>query len=100
MPNDPRRRQRQNPSPPPAPVAPPGPPASPLPRKEPAMRRWPHPVQQTPDREETPEVRYIRCALAYQNQMLADIKSLLETIAQNTAPPDCEERNDAEKKES
>jgi len=50
------------------------------------MRRWPHPVQQLPERGEDPEMRYIRCALAYQNQMLADIKALLETIALNTAP--------------
>jgi len=57
------------------------------------MRRWPHPVQQLPERGEDPEIRYIRCALAYQNQMLADIKALLETIALNTAPQD--ERKDA-----
>ncbi len=52
------------------------------------MRRWPHPVQRPPEREEDPVVRYIRCALAYQNQMLADIKALLETVALNTAPPE------------
>jgi len=54
------------------------------------MRRWPHPVQQLPERGEDPEMRYIRCALAYQNQMLADIKALLETIALNTAPQPAE----------
>ena len=49
---------------------------------EPVMRRWPHPVDgveciQTED----PALHYIRCALSYQNQLLSDIKALLETIA-------------------
>ena len=36
--------------------------------------------------------RYIRCSLSYQNQMLADIKALLERIALNTGsdPEDAE----------
>ncbi len=59
------------------------------------MRRWPHPARPEPPREEPPEVRYIRCALAYQNQILADIKALLERIALNTAPPQSEDGGDA-----
>ena len=34
--------------------------------------------------EEDPMQHYIRCSLSYQNQMLADIKALLERIALNT----------------
>jgi hypothetical protein len=52
------------------------------------MRRWPHPVQPSLPQQEDPFVGYVRCALAYQNQMLADIKALLEQIQLNTAPED------------
>ncbi len=56
------------------------------------MRRWPRPAQQLPTSEEDPMQRYIRCSLSYQNQMLADIKALLERIALNTGsdPEDAE----------
>ena len=48
---------------------------------EPAVRRWPHPVDGTaPSQPEDPALHYIRCALSYQNQLLADIKALLETL--------------------
>ena len=56
---------------------------------EPEMRRWPHPVppDQTPAAapEPAPEpsgatLHYIRCAMSYQNQLLADIKVLLEQL--------------------
>lgn len=55
------------------------------------MRRWPHPVRQAVG-EEDPMQHYIRCSLSYQNQMLADIKALLERIALNTGsdPEDAE----------
>lgn len=48
---------------------------------EPPVRRWPHPIQgeesgQTAD----PALHFIRCALSYQNQLLADIKTLLEEL--------------------
>jgi hypothetical protein len=33
-------------------------------------------------------LHYIRCALSYQNEMLAEIKTLLEQIAENTSPAD------------
>lgn len=48
---------------------------------EPVMRRWPHPVGETesiPETDATPY--YIRCALSYQNQLLADIKTLLQQL--------------------
>ncbi len=48
------------------------------PRQEPELRRWPHPVRQAQTDE--PFRYYLRCALSYQNQMLADIKTLLEKI--------------------
>ena len=51
-------------------------------RTEPAVRRWPHPVDGTePAQACDPALHYIRCALSYQNQLLCDIKTLLETIA-------------------
>ena len=61
--------------------------AGPAPRtepKEPVMRRWPHPVtgaeaRMPPD----PTLHYIRCALSYQNQLLADIKSLLQQLVED-----------------
>ena len=49
---------------------------------EPPVRRWPHPIQ--PDLPQ-PDLHYVCCTLAYQNQLLADIKALLETIAQDTS---------------
>lgn len=51
---------------------------------EPEVRRWPHPLEDealssAPAPE--PALHYIRCALSYQNQLLADIKALLEQLA-------------------
>lgn len=47
------------------------------------MRRWPHPISGTapvvPQSE--PMLHYIRCALAYQNELLGEIKTLLEEIS-------------------
>ena len=49
---------------------------------EPARRRWPHPVDGTePMQCPDPSLQYIRCALSYQNQLLAEIRSLLEQMA-------------------
>ena len=60
--------------------------------KEPEVRRWPHPVEGTalppsggcqprsPSQLEA-GLYYIHCALSYQNQMLADIKTLLEQLS-------------------
>lgn len=48
---------------------------------EPDVRRWSHPVdagEASPAPE--PALHYIRCALSYQNQLLADIKALLEQM--------------------
>lgn len=82
---------------------------------EPEVRRWPHPVDgvaptgrrsgpgsrqesgaaQTPggsvwpaisDARTDPALYYIHCALSYQNQLLADIKALLEQLAADSAP--------------
>ena len=57
-----------------------GPAQTPAPT-EPPVRRWPHPVEGTvpaPDLESA--LHYIRCALSYQNQLLADIKTLLQQL--------------------
>ena len=55
----------------------PTPPAS----REPPVRRWPHPVSGVePARAADPMLHYIRCALSYQNQQLADIKALLQRL--------------------
>jgi len=51
--------------------------------KEPEVRRWPHPLADepfSPAPAPEPTLHYIRCALSYQNQMLADIKALLERL--------------------
>lgn len=53
--------------------------------REVEMRRWPHPI--VPEREEepiSPSLHYIHCALAYQNQTLADIKAMLQKLTQET----------------
>ena len=60
----------------------------PLP-EEPAVRRWPHPVAgaerplPASARETDAALYYIHCALSYQNQLLADIKALLEQVSVN-----------------
>ncbi len=48
---------------------------------EPPVRRWVHPVDcvETVQAEE-PALHYIRCALSYQNQLLSEIKTLLEQL--------------------
>ena len=59
-----------------------------LPR-EPEVRRWPHPVAGTERplpasaREPDAALYYIHRALSYQNQLLADIKALLEQVSVN-----------------
>lgn len=59
----------------------PAPPAPDPAPQEPPVRRWPHPVDGAavpPDPD--PALHYIRCALSYQNQLLADIKTLLQQL--------------------
>ena len=46
--------------------------------EEPVMRRWPHAA--LPAGREDAALHYIRAALSYQNQTLADIKALLERV--------------------
>lgn len=49
---------------------------------EPPVRRWPHPVEGAEPLPQTdPAVHFVHCALSYQNELLADIKALLERIA-------------------
>ena len=49
--------------------------------REPPVRRWSHPVDGVePARTADPMLHYIRCALSYQNQQLADIKALLQRL--------------------
>lgn len=49
---------------------------------EPDVHRWPHPIPQSyvPAPTET-TLQYIHCALSYQNELLSEIKTLLEKIA-------------------
>ena len=48
---------------------------------EPPVRRWPHPVEGVePAQDLDPALHYIRCALSYQNQLLAAIKTLLQQL--------------------
>ena len=54
---------------------------------EPPVRRWPHPVEGgTRAAPPEPALHYIRCAMSYQNQLLADIKALLEQLAAKETP--------------
>lgn len=62
---------------------------------EPEVRRWPHPLEDPPPPAQEPAMHYIRCALSYQNQLLADIKALLEQLA--AAPPAAGTAPDPEK---
>ncbi len=61
---------------PPRPVS-----ARPAAPAEPPVRRWPHPVEGT-EAPRPPEsaLHYIHCALSYQNQLLSEIKTLLEEM--------------------
>lgn len=58
---------------------------------EPEVRRWSHPVTQTEPPVQPPTLQtdaalhYIHCALSYQNQLLADIKVLLEQMTVDSA---------------
>lgn len=65
-------------------VPPPVPTAAPIP-SEPEMRRWRHPVDAGAASDQA-STHYIHCALAYQNQLLAEIKTLLEQIALQGVP--------------
>ena len=69
------------------------PPGTPI-YTEPEVRRWPHPVED-PAPPPEPAMHYIRCALSYQNQLLADIKALLERLS--TAAPAAESPPEPEK---
>ncbi|MCI8818245.1 MAG: hypothetical protein HFG04_03715 [Oscillibacter sp.] len=63
------------------------PPADSLGYPEPEVRRWPHPVEGgTRAAPPEPALHYIRCAMSYQNQLLADIKALLEQLAAKETP--------------
>lgn len=63
--------------------------------KEPAMRRWPHSGESAPSgtEPEAAALHYLRCSLSYQNQLLADIKALLERLEpEETSEPSSEEK--------
>lgn len=57
---------------------------------EPPVHRWPHEIQDPcPERE--PVIHYIQCSLSYQNQLLAEIKTLLEQLT--ATEPEHSEKN-------
>ncbi len=59
---------------------------------EPPVRRWPHPVDGVePVQQTDPALHFIHCALSYQNELLADIKALLEQIAAGREEPEEDE---------
>ena len=47
---------------------------------EPPVRRWTHGAAPTPPADPDPLTHFLRCALSYQNQLLAEIKTLLEKL--------------------
>lgn len=56
---------------------------------EPPVRRWPHPVDGVePVQQADPAIHFVHCALSYQNELLADIKALLEQIAAAREEPE------------
>lgn len=51
------------------------------PVSEPSVRRWPHPISQSCSTQADSMLQYILCTLSYQNELLCEIKTLLEQIA-------------------
>ena len=88
MANHPCGRRRPpaqaKPAPPPISVKPVPPPTWP----EPEVRRWPHPAPEAPAETPLPRealLNYLHCSLSYQNQLLADIKTLLQELQEHAA---------------
>ena len=64
-------------------------PAAPAVRPEPEVRRWPHPVACAPESSGLPEaLHYIHCSLSYQNQLLSEIRALLEALSPGCGEPE------------
>ena len=62
--------------------------ASPTVHPEPEMRRWPHPVTCAPEPPDLPAaLHYIHCSLSYQNQLLSEIRALLEALSSGSGEP-------------
>lgn len=55
------------------------------PVSEPSVRRWPHPISQPCLLPADSMMQYILCTLSYQNELLCEIKTLLEQIATDLA---------------
>ena len=66
---------------------------------EPEVRRWPHPICGTvPPSEPDSCLHYVHCTLVYQNQLLAEIKTLLEQLCiDNVSTADSSPQTSAEK---
>ena len=47
---------------------------------EPEVRRWPHPTGGPEPQPPEAALHYLHCSLAYQNQLLAEIKTLLQEL--------------------
>lgn len=66
---------------------------------EPEVHRWPHPVDggsppacsPVPGGQTDPALTYLHCALSHQNQLLMEIRSLLEHLAADS-PRESEEK--------
>lgn len=51
---------------------------------EPSVRHWNHTITSPgSNREPDPDTHYLYCTLSYQNQLLSEIKSLLEQLTLN-----------------
>jgi len=58
---------------------------------EPEVHRWPHPISQPYAQAPTEAtLHYICCALSYQNELLSEIKTLLEQTAVNQLDKDAQ----------
>ena len=62
-------------------------PAPPVLQTEPPVRRWPGEIPD-PVRNDLPVLHYLRCSLSYQNQLLAEIKTLLQVVRQLLEEPE------------
>jgi len=58
---------------------------------EPEVHRWPHPIPQPYTQAPTEAtLHYICCALSYQNELLSEIKTLLEQTVVNQPNKDAQ----------
>ena len=57
-----------------------------VPFREPPVRCWPHTPGEAGSSREA-ELHFLRCSLSYQNETLAEIKALLQGLAEQRSEP-------------